>query len=451
MKLNYVIFWFNITIPLIGGYILLTNELYLAMFFLICIYIPSIIINRDDNYSSFFYFFTSIYYMHRIPIIGFSNNEFWYDLNLYSEQFFSESIIYLSIIFSLCGIVIYYVRNTFYLNKQFDIELSKIDVKVIRTLLYLYLLTNFIVTVSSGFTVGYTVPIVFQPFVRLSQFLFPLSFLIFAPFFTKKDMIIFVVLLISTSLLAGSKAVIYNLFIALLVSKLIFNDNRANKIVLIGLFGLFTGPIMFYLVNYIRYPELFEGISFSNYLISSSDTILYAFSEVSHRFGGYFDTLLAFTTNHNNNDYKINGIEYLYEVGGAVNRMVPGDLFDVSNLYLPFEEKSAYELRNVSISHEEGIGRHTESLAFARFYFLGYIGGSILFIGLISIIYKLNFSTNIFFRLFLYYYTIDILSGGDIQSLIVYPLNLLILILIFKISKVSYFNIKSFQNEKYSH
>ncbi|WP_415397888.1 hypothetical protein [Sulfurimonas sp. CS5] len=381
-------------------------------------------------------------------MIGLFKNEFWYDSYFYLNQSFSDAIIYLCIIFSLVGIILYSIRN--FNKNESNVKVTFQEIEVIKILLYSYLIINFVVVLSGGFTVGYTVPTLFQPFVRMSQFLFPLSFLIFAPFFTTKEKYIFIILMVSTSLMSGSKAVIYSLFISLLISKLLFNDNRGKNIFFLGALGLATGPIMFLLVNYIRYPELFHNISFAQYLISSIDTILYIFSEVSHRFGGYFDTLLAFITNSSSYHFDINLKEYIYEIGGALNRMVPGDLFDLNNLYIPFEEKSAYELRGQTISHEQGIGRHTESLGFVRFYFLSYLGAG-LFVVILAILYHMSQSEKLLIKLFPYYFTLDMLSGGDVQSLIVYPLNLLILLLIFKVFKIMLYNMRQIIKIKYAH
>jgi len=450
MKLNYILFYFNLSIAIISGYVLLINDLYLAALFLIFMYVPSIMINCNDKYSSFFYFFTSMYYMHRIPVIGLIEKEFWYDKGLFTQQIFSDTIIYLSIIFSLCGVVFYFIRNGFFNKRGYDIEVSDSEAKILRSLLYIYLIINFIVAIQGGLTVGYKVPLIFQPFIRFSQFLFPLTFLVFAPFFTIKDKTIFIIILLTTSLLAGSKAVIYNIFVFYLVAKLNFNDNRGKSIVLIGLLGLITGPLMFFIVNYIRYPELFEDISLAQYIYSSADVLFYAFSEVSHRFGGYFDTLVAFTVKHDLHGFEIKLIEYVYEIGAAINRLVPGDIFNVSNLYLPFEEKTAYVLRNTNISHDFGVGRHTESMAFARFYFMGVVPGAIVFIFTMASVYIFNFSKNIFLRIFLFYFTIDILAGGDIISFFLIPMNFLILFLIFKASKIVYFSLKRARASQHS-
>ncbi|MBT5491677.1 hypothetical protein HOK00_05185 [bacterium] len=440
MQLNRrgILFTFNMLVPLLSFVVLLINDLFLASYFLVFLYLPLIIINRNCNFSSFFYFFANLFYMHRIIIIGLNENEFWYDSYFYDTQSFSDTVIYLSIVLSLVGFIFYVIR---FFKKEPNVRVTPQDVKIIKALLYTYLVVNFVVALAGGFTVGYVPPEEFRPFIRMTQFLHPISYLIFIPFFTTREKFIFIFLIISVGLLVGSKGAIYSIFIALLISKTMFNDNRGKNIALIALLGLLSGPLMFLIANYIRYPESFDNASLVQYLISSSEILLYIFSDVSHRFGGYFDTLLAFITNANQYNFDINIKEYMYEMGGAINRMIPGDLFDLNNLYISFEEKSAYELRGQVISFEEGVGRHTESLAFARFYFLSYFG-PVLFLAIFSFLYKMSKNTHLLIRLFPYYFAIDMLSGGDVKSMIVIPLNFIVLLAIFKILKISLFNFK---------
>lgn len=425
--LNFWLSFINLTISLIAVLCLFFSGFFISSLIVFLFYSSSIFINRRNSFCNFFFTFTNIYYFQRIIILSFFPSEFWYNKGLFAQSSFLKATIYCSILFGITGHILKMISFIFPmpLKKTLDI----LEIKTLAMLIFIFLLSNTIISLSGDMIIGYVLPTYLRLPVRILQMALPLSFLIFSPFFTRRLQFVFVFLMVLTAYFSGSKAIFFNILISLLICKLVFSNEKTGMLLIIFFITLATAPIMFLTANYIRYPHDVGNLSLFEYIFR--DFSFSIFSQVSHRFA-YFDTLLGFITLENLNHFRIPQNDYINETIAFLNRFFPGNIVELSHFFMPFEEKSAFELRGTIISQFIGIGRHTESMALVNYYFIDNYLGSLIFILLVVSSFLLFFLDNIIIKTSAFLYIIEVLSGGDIQSKLVLPLNFLLLYVIFK-------------------
>lgn len=426
-KIDLLTFLFsiNIFITIIVASLLLFYDFYIEslLFFIACI---GIYYNKNCFFCSFFYSIFNLFYIHRIVLLLIDIDKFYYEKIFFTYKSFSEAI-FITVFFLFVASIIFY-----YINNRILIAKTRIKEKEYNILFFIALIVYYsifiLLAIIGKTTIGFEIPDEFRNIVRLSQIFIPLTFVLFTDIFKKKQILILVCLSVISSLLIGSKAIFYNLLLAYLIGKLLFEKNDIGYLSNLFFLTLISAPFIYLLSNYVRYSEGMQIYSILEYIKRELSLEIYYI--ISNRFA-YFDTLVAFISHHHINNFTINFNEYIYELYGAINRFAPGEIINIPN-YLPFEQKTVHILKSFSLENRTNLGNYTESMGLSKFYFLGKTAGSIVLVSLFLFVTILSLNKNFLFRLFAFYYLIEILTGSDIQSLVVILVNSIILYALIK-------------------